>query len=71
MTLDAGVARTREKQDLLRGICPEAVELLKTEYFTAASIRELRRVEPMRQIELAELIEASAVQTVFESYISI
>jgi len=59
MTLNVDIARIRQKRDLLRGICPEAVELLKTKHATSASIRELRRVKPMRQIEMAELIVAS------------
>ena len=59
MTLNIDVAHVREKRDLLRGICPEAVELLKTEQIAASTIRELRRVQPMRQIEMAELMLAS------------
>lgn len=59
ITLNVDVARIREKRDLLRGVCPEAVELLKTERVGAAAIRELRRVQPMRQIEMAELMVAS------------
>jgi hypothetical protein len=59
VTLNVDVARIREKRDLLRGVCPEAVEILKTERVGAAAIREIRRVKPMRQIEMAELMVAS------------
>lgn len=58
-TLNVDVAAIRQKRDLLNGICPEAVTLLKDRRVTAAAIRELRRVTPMRQIEMAELMVAA------------
>lgn len=58
-TLNVDVAAIRMKRDLLNGICPEAVTLLKDRRITAAAIRELRRVTPMRQIEMAELMVAA------------
>ena len=58
-TLNVDVSAIRKKRDLLEGICPEAVELLKDRRATQNAIRELRRVEPMRQIEMAELMAAS------------
>lgn len=58
-TLNVDVAAIRMKRDLLNGICSEAVSLLKDRRVTAAAIRELRRVAPMRQIEMAELMVAA------------
>lgn len=58
-TLNIDVSAIRKKRDLLDGICPEAVQLLRDRPATQGSIRELRRVEPMRQIEMAELMVAS------------
>lgn len=58
-TLNVDVGAIRMKRDLLNGICPEAVTLLKDRRITAAAIRELRRVTPMRQIEMAELMIAA------------
>lgn len=58
-TLNVDVAAIRMKRDLLNGICPEAVSLLKDRRVTAAAIRELRRVSSMRQIEMAELMVAA------------
>src|SRR5688500_1910320 len=55
-TLDVDVSNIRQKRDLLKGICPEAVGLLKDQPATAGALRELRRVRPMRQIEMAELM---------------
>lgn len=58
-TLHVDVASICRKRDLLDGICPEAVELLKDRAAAAGAIREMRRVRPMRQIEMAELMIAS------------
>lgn len=58
-TLNVDVAAIRQKRDLLNGVCPEAVTLLRDRRVTAAAIRELRRVTPMRQIEMAELMVAA------------
>lgn len=57
--LDIDVAAIRQKRDLLDGICPEAVELLREKRANAGTLRELRRVKPMRQIEMAELMSAA------------
>lgn len=58
-SLNVDVALIRRKRDLLDGICPEAVELLKRTRISAAAIREMRRVKPMRQIEMTELMCAA------------
>lgn len=58
-TLHVDVAAIRQKRDLLNGMCPEAVSLLKDRRITAAAIRELKRAVPMRQIEMAELMIAA------------
>lgn len=58
-TLHVDVSAIRKKRDLLDGVCPEAVHLLKDKRATAAAIRELRRVHPLRQIEMAELMTAA------------
>jgi hypothetical protein len=47
------------KRDLLDGICPEAVQLLKEKRACGGVFREMRRVKPMRQIEMAELMLAA------------
>ncbi len=58
--LDIDVALIRKKRDLLVGICPEAVALLKGKKATSASFAQLRKVVPMRQIEMAELMCATS-----------
>ncbi|WP_442483309.1 ParB/RepB/Spo0J family partition protein [Aeoliella sp. SH292] len=58
-TLCIEVSKVRLKRDLLEGICPEAVELLKDKRVTREGLQQLRQVAPMRQIEMAELMCAS------------
>jgi hypothetical protein len=58
-TLNVDVAQIRQKRDMLDGICPEVVVLLRDKPATAGAIRELRRVKTMRQIEMAELMRAA------------
>lgn len=58
-TLHVDVAHIRRKRDLLVGICDEAVALLKDTRISANAVRELRKVKPMRQIEMAELMNAA------------
>jgi len=57
-SLNVDVASIRQKRDLLEGICPEAVHLLKDRQVTAQVFRELRKVKPTRQIEIAEVIRS-------------
>jgi hypothetical protein len=58
-TLRVDVASIRQKRDLLEGICPEAVSLLEEKRTPAGAIRQMRKVKPMRQIEMAELMIAA------------
>ena len=57
--LNVDIPKLREKRDLLRGICPEAVGLLRARDVGAEAIRSLRLVKPLRQIEMAELMIAA------------
>jgi hypothetical protein len=63
-TLNVDIASIKRKRDLLDGICSEAVQLLRDKGVTAGCLRELRKVRPMRQIEIAELMCASHNHTV-------
>jgi hypothetical protein len=58
-TLAVDVAAIRRKMNLLDGICPEAVQLLKEKRACSGAFREIRKVKPMRQIEIAELMLAA------------
>ena len=57
--LSLDIASIRRKRDLLEGICPEAVQLLKEKRASTGAFREMRKVKPMRQIEMAELMVAA------------
>jgi hypothetical protein len=58
-TLNVDVAAIRRKRDLLVGICPEAVTLLRDKRVSPATLREVKRVAPLRQVEMAELMAAA------------
>lgn len=57
--LNVNLDTIKQKRDLLIGICPEAIELLRNRKTSAGAIREMKRVKPMRQIEMAEVMVAS------------
>jgi ParB-like chromosome segregation protein Spo0J len=58
-TLGIDLAKLKEKRLLIRGICDEAVDLLKEKQITPDALRHLKKVKPMRQIEMAELMVAA------------
>lgn len=58
-TLNLDVPAIRKKRDLLEGICPETVELLRDKRCSPGALRSFRKVLPMRQIMMAELMVAS------------
>jgi hypothetical protein len=54
--LNVSVARIRQKRDLLKGICPEAAEILQNQRIGADAFSALRRMKPVRQIDVAQLM---------------
>jgi hypothetical protein len=58
-TLGIDVSHVRQKQHLLTGICPEAVAVIRQKRVSAATIRELKRVVPMRQLAMIEVMTAA------------
>jgi hypothetical protein len=57
--LRVDVGSIRQKRDLLTGICREASEILKNKYVALGVFGILRKMKPMRQIEVAELLVAT------------
>jgi hypothetical protein len=57
--LNVNVSKIRATRDLLEGVCKEAVETLKTRHVSSAVFSILRKMKPMRQIEVAELLVAA------------
>ncbi len=56
--LDVNVSNIRYKRRLLEGICPEAAELLKDKHCPIYTFHSLRKMKPMRQVEVVELMIA-------------
>jgi hypothetical protein len=54
--LNVAVATIREKRDLLKGICPEVAELLRNERVSGDAFCALRKMKPVRQIDVARLM---------------
>ena len=50
------LAEIRKILNLLHGICPDAVGLLKNKPVTYEALQTLKKVRPIRQIEMAELM---------------
>jgi len=62
--LNVNVGSIRKKRDMLDGICPEAVEILRNTHITADAFAVLRKMKPIRQIEAAEHMLASGTYSV-------
>lgn len=56
--LNINVSTIRQKRHLLDGICAEAAELLKDKHCPLNTFHSLKRMKPMRQIEVSELMIA-------------
>jgi hypothetical protein len=57
--LRVDVASIRQKRDLLNGVCQEAAEILKNKHVSLGVFAVLKRMKPIRQIEVAELLNAT------------
>lgn len=57
--LRVDVTSIRQKRDLLNGICKEAADILKTKRMPLGAFFYLKKLKPIRQIEVAELLVAS------------
>ncbi|MFU2207738.1 plasmid partitioning protein RepB C-terminal domain-containing protein [Solidesulfovibrio sp. C21] len=57
--LNIDIVKIKQKRNLLTGICQEAVDLLKDKQVSRQSFQILKKMKPMRQIEVAELMRTS------------
>lgn len=65
-SLDVDISVIRRKRDMLNGICDEAVELLRDYKLNANVFSVMRKMKPMRQVEVAEhMIANSAFSLMF------
>ncbi len=62
--LNVDPSAIRQKRDLLEGICPEAVQILRDKRVSGPALRELRKVNALRQIEISELMAVANNYTV-------
>ena len=57
--LDLDIKAIRRRRTMLAGICPEVVDLLKDKSLNPTTFEVLRKMNPMRQIEAAELMSTA------------
>jgi len=62
--LSIDISQIMKRANLLDGICPEAVELLKDRHFSADIARVIRKMKPTRQVECVELLVSANTITV-------
>ena len=62
--LNVDVSQIHKKVSLLEGICPEAIEMLKDQHFSANLGAVLRKMKPTRQVECVELMLTANNMTV-------
>ncbi len=62
--LNVDVGNIRKRRNMLDGICPEAIEILRNSHVTSNAFAVLRRMKPIRQIEAAEHMTASGKYSV-------
>jgi hypothetical protein len=64
--LSVDVKNIQKKRDLLNGICPEAVQLLRNRQVAIEVFAVLRKMKPVRQVEAAEhMIAGTTYSTLF------
>jgi len=63
-SLQVDVSVIRQKRDMLNGICPEAVGLLRDKKLNANIFTLLRKMKPFRQIQVAEHMIANSSYSV-------
>ncbi len=61
--LNVDVGTIRRKRNLLNGLCTEAVEILRDRRVSSGAFGTLRKMKPVRQVEVAQLMVASQMYT--------
>ena len=61
--LDLDTKAIRRRRNMLAGISPEVVDLLKEKTINPSTFDVLRKMRPMRQIEAAELMTTAGTYT--------
>jgi len=55
-SLDVDVKVIRQRRDMLAGISPDVAEILKDKTMSVTSFSKIRKMKPIRQLEVAELM---------------
>lgn len=58
--LDVNIQHIKRRRTLLDGICPEVIETLKDKTVNPVTFEVLRKMKPMRQIEVGELMQSAS-----------
>lgn len=61
--LNLSLKTIQSNRNMLTGICPEALDYLKAKPVAQQTLRELKKVKPARQIEMAELMTSAGNYT--------
>lgn len=62
--LGVNISSIRRKRTLLNGVCPEAVDIMKNRPFPGGTIGVMKRMKPLRQVEVADLMIAANNYTI-------
>ncbi len=58
--LNVNIQQIKRRRTLLDGVCPEVVDLLKDKAINPATFEVIRKMKPMRQIEVIELMQSAS-----------
>lgn len=61
--LNVDISTLQKKQQMLDGICPEAIEILRDTDTTSTAFAVLKKMKPVRQVAAAEHMRASGIYT--------
>jgi ParB-like chromosome segregation protein Spo0J len=58
--LNVNIQQIKRRRTLLDGVCPEVVDMLKDKAINPVTFEVLRKMKPMRQIEVSELMQSAS-----------
>lgn len=58
--LNVNIQHIKRRRTLLDGVCPEVIDILKDKTINPVTFEVLRKMKPLRQIEVAELMQTAA-----------
>jgi len=58
--LNVNIQHIKRRRSLLDGVCPEVIEILKDKTVNPVTFEVLRKMKPLRQIEVSELMQSAS-----------